>query len=440
MRRVPLIAVAFALAGGVAAGPAGAVSAYRVTGSIIYSYHADGVMFGMTPLHADGAFTWTIDSSVTGSVINTGITLTGALFDTALTVTCSGNPPGRTVTVHWLPAGIANPASVLSINWIGPQDAATGFSRLEISDGGTMRIGGTTLNNSSCMAEPSIPYFDNARSWLQSPYHGAREVVVDEGQVAPATATPTGFRVSGNQHLTHTTPDSVVHETIFIYDLEVVRIPGCRDGIDNDLNGTVDYPADANCSSPDDPLEDRDTECSDGLDNDGDGLAGWPADPGCSSVYDFSELGEVDCDDGLDDDADGAVDTRDVGCAGGPTDTSELDAQIEWEMPPRYDGSDRNGDGFVDSFTGTQPVIFQPVQHKPPYTKRELDRPRLLACAPRGQGRLRAGPHRRVDRRRGRHDQRRVRAGGGAARRRQDPQRVAAAGRADRGHRAGSRP
>ncbi|MBN2142509.1 hypothetical protein JW711_04215 [Candidatus Woesearchaeota archaeon] len=55
--------------------------------------------------------------------------------------------------------------------------------------------------------------------------------------------------------------------------------------------------------------------CRDGVDNDGDGLVDYPADPGCSSKNDASELGSNECDDGVDNDGDGNVDTADSGCA-----------------------------------------------------------------------------------------------------------------------------
>jgi hypothetical protein len=51
----------------------------------------------------------------------------------------------------------------------------------------------------------------------------------------------------------------------------------CRDGLDNDGDGHVDYPADPGCASP------RWTEspqCDDGLDNDGDGQVDWDGGPG----------------------------------------------------------------------------------------------------------------------------------------------------------------
>jgi endonuclease YncB( thermonuclease family) len=67
----------------------------------------------------------------------------------------------------------------------------------------------------------------------------------------------------------------------------------CSDGIDNDLDGRTDYPADTGCSSvsdaseaPDPPLA---AQCFDQIDNDLDGRTDYPADAGCSSVSDASE-------------------------------------------------------------------------------------------------------------------------------------------------------
>jgi hypothetical protein len=47
-------------------------------------------------------------------------------------------------------------------------------------------------------------------------------------------------------------------------------------------------------------------ECRDGIDNDGDGVVDWPADRGCRSRYGLAEAPE--CDDGVDNDGDGAID------------------------------------------------------------------------------------------------------------------------------------
>ena len=56
------------------------------------------------------------------------------------------------------------------------------------------------------------------------------------------------------------------------YEVDDTLVPGCRDGIDNDLDKLVDYPADPGCASADDPGErSPDLPCDDAKDNDGDG-------------------------------------------------------------------------------------------------------------------------------------------------------------------------
>lgn len=57
-------------------------------------------------------------------------------------------------------------------------------------------------------------------------------------------------------------------------------------------------------------------ECSDGLDEDGDGFVDFPADPGCTDALDASERGATyQCDNGIDDDGDLAIDfPNDAGC------------------------------------------------------------------------------------------------------------------------------
>ncbi len=62
----------------------------------------------------------------------------------------------------------------------------------------------------------------------------------------------------------------------------------CMDGLDNDGDGWIDWPADPGCDSPDDDVE-LTPSCSDGRDNDDDGLVDYPNDPGCSSPGDWTE-------------------------------------------------------------------------------------------------------------------------------------------------------
>jgi hypothetical protein len=63
--------------------------------------------------------------------------------------------------------------------------------------------------------------------------------------------------------------------------------------------------------------------CRDGIDNDGDGYIDWPNDPGCANKNDNSELNpNVECDDGIDNDGDNAIDMADEGCSS-PNDNDE---------------------------------------------------------------------------------------------------------------------
>jgi hypothetical protein len=109
----------------------------------------------------------------------------------------------------------------------------------------------------------------------------------------------------------------------------------CADELDNDGDGSVDFPADPGCDS----LVDNDegnppiAACTDGRDNDGDGDIDYPADPGCYSALQASEVD--DCPDGptcpacanaVDDDGDGLVDfPEDPGCAAASDDEFSVD-------------------------------------------------------------------------------------------------------------------
>ena len=74
--------------------------------------------------------------------------------------------------------------------------------------------------------------------------------------------------------------------------------PACSDGIDNDGDARVDFPADPGCGGPGDsseltapppPPPPPVGDCVDGTDNDGDGKVDFPGDAGCSSASDPAE-------------------------------------------------------------------------------------------------------------------------------------------------------
>jgi outer membrane protein assembly factor BamB len=81
-------------------------------------------------------------------------------------------------------------------------------------------------------------------------------------------------------------------------------------------------------------------QCQNGIDDDDDGAVDFPADPGCDDAADaFERSPAYVCDNGLDDDGDGAVDADDPGC-GMP--------EAALEDPQCDNGVDDNDDGLVD--------------------------------------------------------------------------------------------
>lgn len=122
------------------------------------------------------------------------------------------------------------------------------------------------------------------------------------------------------------------------------QLPQCSDGIDNDGDGLIDFPADPGCRAPQQFTEA--TECSDGIDNDGDGLIDFPADPDCYSANDLIETnfppsGNPQCDDGIDNDLDGLIDyPADPRCFS-PFQNTEAEGICG-------DGIDNDADGLVD--------------------------------------------------------------------------------------------
>jgi hypothetical protein len=98
----------------------------------------------------------------------------------------------------------------------------------------------------------------------------------------------------------------------------------CSDGVDNDGDGLVDFPADPGCSNEEDNDEYNrgtggtvTTECNDGIDNDWDGRIDYPEETGCESAVDKFERKYNRCSDGIDNDfpPDGLIDyPTDPGC------------------------------------------------------------------------------------------------------------------------------
>ena len=142
--------------------------------------------------------------------------------------------------------------------------------------------------------------------------------------------------------------------------------PQCSDGIDNDADGAIDYPADFSCSSPLDNDESiPKTQCQDGKDNDGDDLIDI-ADPGCHvdgngsnpASYNPQKNDESNgvgtCSDTFDNDGDTFTDAADPDCHrdADPRNPASYDGSRTEHgtmgVTNCEDGQDNDGDGYTD--------------------------------------------------------------------------------------------
>jgi MYXO-CTERM domain-containing protein len=124
----------------------------------------------------------------------------------------------------------------------------------------------------------------------------------------------------------------------------VSAIRACQDGLDNDGDGQIDFPADPGCDSPQDNNETdgAEPECSNGVDDaDPDTDVDWPDDQQCYAYYDPTEGGAAACNDGVDNDNDGQTDSADPDCAA-------TGGQSEHDFPACMDGRDNDSDGRID--------------------------------------------------------------------------------------------
>ena len=80
--------------------------------------------------------------------------------------------------------------------------------------------------------------------------------------------------------------------------------PDCSDGLDDDLDGIIDFPLDPGCVSPTDDSEaDPVLDCDNGIDDDNDGLTDLAI--RVATALRRSERGAIyECDNGIDDDGD----------------------------------------------------------------------------------------------------------------------------------------
>ncbi len=125
----------------------------------------------------------------------------------------------------------------------------------------------------------------------------------------------------------------------------------CSDGVDNDSDGFIDFPADVGCDSLSDNSEANTNveECRDTVNNDGDSFIDWPADLQCAGPFDDTEAGNPACGDGIDNDGDGDTDfgggDPDNDCTSATDTTEEFVRECQDRTNNGDPGTDYDGRG-----------------------------------------------------------------------------------------------
>ena len=327
-----------------------------------------------------GTEVWSQDSTTlvlpTGWTVNGSLTLDGTTYPCASS--CATNRPTFNTAVSYNPGQIR----LLSFNVNVPGGTATGLYRFDAQVWGSQSgFGGAFetyfpraafLNVGAVRTAPptlTCPIGSTAPS-IAGTAEGNAAVAVRFNAIDRGTATAaaggawTSSNYSGFGELygglevtaTATAPGKLISVPSAACFVESRR--ACSDGLDNDGDGFIDFPADVGCDSPGDNSETDPAapQCNDGLDNDGDGPRDWPADPSCSGPTDTTESGAPACSDGVDNDGDGATDfPADGDCTSAADGTEVTYRQCQ-------DGVDNDGDGRID-FAGRGAALADPGCH-----------------------------------------------------------------------------
>lgn len=171
-----------------------------------------------------------------------------------------------------------------------------------------------------------------------------------EASMYPATAYDTSLSVPGPTFQFGPCSDGIDNDADGLVDFPAdpgcfnansnSENPACSDGLDNDSDGQSDFPADTSCANRFQEFEV--TECSDGLDNDANMFTDFPTDPNCRSAADISEFSNNNqCSDGFDNNGNGLIDFPFDPLCNFPGDPTESSAAC-------LDGFDNDNDGLVD--------------------------------------------------------------------------------------------
>jgi hypothetical protein len=234
--------------------------------------------------------------------LNANVTMIGNGFDRGTATSFGGNPGWNwDTTARHIRWGTNRVATNLVDVTIGPTKTRAFVTNFTGPGGGTTHEAQAVVGDSG-----GGVFLKNGATW---------ELAGTMFAIAGYEEQPSNTSIFGNE--TYVADLSFYRSQI----LGWVSTPECNDGLDDDADGLIDYPADPGCKSSSDTHERFD--CQDGLDNDGDGLFDFPADAGCGSAT--SDPENPQCNDGLDNDGDLLVDLADPGC---------LAAWMSYESPP----------------------------------------------------------------------------------------------------------
>ena len=131
-------------------------------------------------------------------------------------------------------------------------------------------------------------------SWTAKGYRDfdVTSAVTGAGPVSFVLRHPVGCNVTAD--VTFSSRESTANQPQLVVETDTPPpAPACSDGLDNDADGQIDFPADTGCVDAVDTDETNAVPptpaCSDGIDNDADGLIDFPADTGCVDATDTDE-------------------------------------------------------------------------------------------------------------------------------------------------------
>jgi hypothetical protein len=175
-------------------------------------------------------------------------------------------------------------AGLLGISPNVMADHVFSINQAEIQNNGSLRIGGHVANRGDTV---TISIFDG-NGVLVEPTESVTGRTNWSFRERPAR--PNSCSVEASDGTTTLTADI---EPLGRPECDVAPpVFQCNDGIDNDGDGLIDFPADPGCTDANDDDEFNAppvAQCADGIDNDGDGLIDFPADPGCVDENDNDE-------------------------------------------------------------------------------------------------------------------------------------------------------